>query len=181
MGLLEKLQETDMIAVLEREMAALREGKSKENQRIIRVAEGDENDPSAWFDMGMNDIEEALRYEDLAFERARIQYYQEHPEAEEATLNVAIPELADFYHHALECFDHVLQLDSEYYGVHCQRGICYANMHDNENAETAFLQALKDDDEDANAAYNLALLYEDWGKDDKAAEYFALAQKLQEE
>lgn len=181
MGLFEKLKETDMIAVLEREMASLCEGKSKENQRIIRVAEGDENDPSAWFDMGMGDIDKALRYEDLAFECARLKYFQEHPEAEEATLNVEVPELADFYNNALACFDHVLQLDPEYYGIHCQRGICYANMHDNEHAEAAFLQALKDDDEDSNAAYNLALLYEDWGKDDKAAEYFTLAQKLQDE
>lgn len=170
-----------MIAVLEKEMAAIRNNNSTESQRIIRVAEGNGKDPSAWFDLGMNDIDEAIRYEDLAIDRARLQYLQEHPEAEEATLNVEIPELADFYHHALECFDHVLRLDPEYYGVNCQRGICYANMRDNEKAEAAFLQAMKDDDQDVNAAYNLAQLYQDWGKEDKAAEYFALAQKLQEE
>lgn len=182
MSLLDKLEETDMIAVIDREMKLLLDRKSLENQRVERVANANEKDPEAWFELGMNDIEEGLRYEDLAFQKARLQYVLDHPDEEEVpALTLQLPELKTFYDHALECFDHVLEQDAEYYGVQCQRGICFANIHAYEDGEKAFLQALKGDEEDANAAYNLALLYEDWGKDDKAAEYFALAQKLQEE
>lgn len=184
MSLLDKLKETDMIAVIEREMTGLLDGRSLENKRLERVSAANENDPEAWFELGMNVIDEALRYEDLALEKARLQYQQEHPELVEdvdVTINTDIPELYTFYAHALMCFDKVLELDSEYYGVQCQRGVCFANMHEFEKAESAFLQALKDDDEDANAAFNLALLYQDNGKEDKSAEYFALAQDLQGE
>lgn len=181
MSIFDELQSSDFVKMLEREMEMLRQNKSLDCQHAMHEVEVRPKDAEAWFEYGLLLVQEGLRYEQLAFEKARHLYIMEHPEMDSDTtieLDLNIPELAEFHVRAIECFDKVLVLDPDYYGVQCQRGIAYANIGQYSQAEEAFLQALKDDDEDAAAAYNLAHTYRDMGKEDKASEYFELAQRL---
>lgn len=181
MSIFDKLQSNDLVRMIDQELEMLRRCQSLDCRHAIRQVESCPKEPDAWFEYGLLSVQEGLRYEQLSIEKAHQTYLQSNPDTDpdaEIELEVNIPELVEFHTRAIECFDKVLALDPSYYGVQCQRGIAYANIHQYQLAEQAFLQALKDDDEDAAAAYNLALTYRDMGNEAKAAEYFGLAQRL---
>ncbi len=83
-----------------------------------------------------------------------------------------------FYQYSLAAFDKVLELNPDYYGVACQKGVVYGNMRDLENAEQCYLKALEDDDEDFTAAYYLSMVYSEMGKDDLAEKYQKISEEL---
>jgi tetratricopeptide (TPR) repeat protein len=47
-------------------------------------------------------------------------------------------------------------------------------------AEKCFLQALKDDEEDASAAHDLAMVYHDMGDEERCQKYLEMAERLVE-
>lgn len=176
-----KLNSSDVVEAMGREMQMLLEGRSDSITHLKSLVEANPGDAENWFDLAQRYIDEGLRYEDLAMERARLQYAADHPDAaedEEVELHVELPEKDQFFEHALEALDHLLTIAPEYYGVQVNRGIAFANMRKYEEAEKALLQALVDDDEDFNAASTLSMLYHDMGNEEKAHEYHMLYHKL---
>ena len=127
---------------------------------------------------GSDDVVRLRKDESLA----GIQYDMEHKadggEEEEVTLQVNVPAGRPLYQDSLAAFDKVLELNPDYYGVACQKGVVYGNMHDLENAERCYLKALEDDDEDFTAAYYLSQVYGEMGKTDLAEKYQRISDEL---
>ena len=169
-----------MIKMLEEQMEHLYERGNADVQRIGRELGRVPDDAELWFELGLAHNQTGLQYLDMAFEKARLEYYEANSEAEAdpENLNVDAPKAWAMFNGALQAFDKVLELMPEYYGVQCQRGIALANMHQYEEAEQCYLKALEEDEEDFSAAYYLACTYRDMGDEERAARYFALAKEL---
>ena len=152
--------------------------------RLRKELEKTPNDIETWFNLGLALNQAGLQYEDLAVRLAELRFSQDFqdenmmPEEEMPLLKVEVSEGNVLYTEALQAFDHVLELDPDYYGVACQKGVVYGNLQDYENAEKYYLKALQDDEEDFSAAYYLSLTYRDMGKDDLADKYLQLADQL---
>lgn len=160
----EMIAEMDMI---------LREG-SDEEQRCQREAERTPDDAMVWFELGMAHHDAGLLYANLAFECERLNYIEEHPEAdidEPRTVTISLPRLKEVFERALVAFDKAEAIDSEFYGINCQRGIVYCNMHEYEKAQECLLKAIEEDEEDSIAIYNLAQVYHEMGQDELCAKY----------
>lgn len=152
--------------------------------RLRRDLQDNPDDPSQWFDYALALNQAAMHRDILLEERAKLLATntddadapvltpaEKHPEIDP---DGSLPLLEE----SLKAFDHVLEMEPEYYGVQTQRGIVYGNMHRYPEAVECFLQALKDDDEDFSAAYYLGLTYRDMGDEANAEKYLALAQEL---
>lgn len=169
-----------MIKMLDERMNDLFEHGNSDVQRIEKELERTPDDAELWFESGLAHNQSGLQYLDMAIEKARMEYFEAHPEAEEEPehLNVDVPQARAMFNAALSAFDKVLELMPEYYGVQCQRGVALANMQQYEEAVGCYLKALEEDDEDFSAAYYLACTYRDMGNEEQAARYFALAKEL---
>lgn len=174
------LDRPTMIKMLEGRMRHLCEQGSDDVQRLDKELERAPGDAELWFESGLAHNQSGLQYLDMAFEKARLEYFEAHPEAEEEPehLDVDAPQAWAMFNAALAAFDKVLELEPEYYGVQCQRGVALGNMQRYEEAEQCYLKALEEDEEDFSAAYYLACTYRDMGDEERAAKYFALAQEL---
>ena len=172
MDIFNQLTPEAMAEAMTKRMEQLLANGSDDVTRLRKELEKTPDDAEMWFELG------------LAYNQAGLQYDMEHegeplPESgEEVTLHVNVTAVRPLYEESLKAFDKVAELEPDYYGVACQKGIVYGNMHDLENAEACYLQALKDDDEDFTAAYYLSIVYGDMGKADLAEEYARLAEKL---
>ena len=172
MDIFNQLTPEAMAEAMTKRMEQLLANGSDDVTRLRKELEKTPEDAEMWFELG------------LAYNQAGLQYDMEHegeplPESgEEVTLHVNVTAVRPLYEESLKAFDKVAELEPDYYGVACQKGIVYGNMHDLENAEACYLQALKDDDEDFTAAYYLSIVYGDMGKADLAEEYARLAEKL---
>ena len=140
--------------------------------RLRRDLQKDDSDPSQWFDLGLALNQAAMHRDLLVVQREQLL----HPEQEETETDCS--ESAPLYEEALAAFDHVLQMEPDYYGVQTQRGIVYGNLHRLEEARQCYMQALRDDEEDFSAAYYLGLTCRDMGLTDEAERYLALAREL---
>ena len=169
-----------MIKMLDERMNDLFEHGNSDVQRLEKELERTPDDAELWFESGLAHNQSGLQYLDMAIEKARMEYFEAHPEAEEEPehLNVDVPQARAMFNAALSAFDKVLELMPEYYGVQCQRGVALANMQQYEEAVGCYLKALEEDDEDFSAAYYLACTYRDMGNEEQAARYFALAKEL---
>ncbi len=184
MDIFNQLTPEAMAEAMTKRMEQLLANGSDDVTRLRKELEKTPDDAEMWFELGLAYNQAGLQYEDMAVRLAELQYDMEHegeplPESgEEVTLHVNVTAVRPLYEESLKAFDKVAELEPDYYGVACQKGIVYGNMHDLENAEACYLQALKDDDEDFTAAYYLSIVYGDMGKADLAEEYACLAEKL---
>lgn len=174
------LDRPTMIKMLEERMRNLYELGNADVQRLGKELERTPDDAELWFELGLAHNQSGLQYLDMAFEKARLEYYEAHPDTEEdpAHLEVEAPGAYALFTAALEAFDKVLELVPEYYGVQCQKGVVLGNMHKYEEAVACYLKALEEDEEDFSAAYYLACAYRDMGNEEQAQRYFALAKEL---
>ena len=180
---MDMLDRPTMIKMLDERMKQLHELGNADVQRIGKELERMPDDVEMWFELGLAHNQSGLQYLDMAFEKARLEYYEAHPETEEEPeqLELKVPQAYDMFSKALKAFDKVLELMPEYYGVQCQRGVALGNMQRYEEAEQCYLKALEEDEEDYAAAYYLGCTYRDMGDEEKAAKYFALAEELNAE
>ena len=174
------LDRPTMIKMLEERMKNLYEHGNDDVQRLKKELERAPDDAELWFESGLAHNQSGLQYLDMAVEKARLEDFEAHPEAEEEPerLNVDAPQAWSIFNAALSAFDKVLELMPEYYGVQCQRGVTLANMQQYEEAVKCYLKALEEDEEDFSAAYYLACAYRDMGDEEQAERYFALAKEL---
>lgn len=173
-----------MAVAIERQMTVLAANGGSEVVRLQKELETSPKDAELWFELGVTLNQAGLQYDDLAARLAELRYSMEFPdegqeEPQEAIpLNVDVSEGNKLYNYALEAFDRVLELQPDYYGVACQRGIVFGNLQDYARAEECYLQALKDDEEDFTAAYYLSMVYRDMGKAELADKYLKLSDEL---
>lgn len=174
------LDRPTMIKMLEERLQQLYEVGNADVQRLNKELERTPKDAELWFELGLAHNQTGLQYLDMAFEKARLEYLEAHPDAEEEPehLEVNVPQAWTLFNGALEAFDKVLELEPEYYGVQCQRGIVLGNMQRYEEAEKCYLKALEEDEEDFSAAYYLGCTYRDMGDEDRAKKYLDLANEL---
>ena len=174
------LDRPTMIKLLDEQMKHLHELGNADVQRLDKELERTPDDAELWFESGLAHNQSGLQYLDMAFEKARLEYFEAHPdmEAEPECLNVDVSQAGSMFDAALNAFDKVLELMPEYYGVQCQRGVALANMQRYEEAVECYLKALEEDEEDFSAAYYLACAYRDMGDEEQAGRYFALAKEL---
>ena len=174
------LDRPTMIKMLEERMEQLCQQGNADVQRLVKELERVPDDAELWFELGLAYNQTGLQYLDMAIEKARLEYYEAHPEVEEDpdNLNVDAPKALAMFDGALQAFDKVLELMPEYYGVQCQRGVALANMQRYEEAVECYLKALEEDEEDFSAAYYLACTYRDMGDEERANKYFDLAREL---
>ena len=172
MDIFNQLTPEAMAEAMTKRMEQLLANGSDDVTRLRKELEKTPDDAEMWFELGLAYNQAGLQYEDMAVRLALLE------SGEEVTLHVNVTAVRPLYEESLKAFDKVAELEPDYYGVACQKGIVYGNMHDLENAEACYLQALKDDDEDFTAAYYLSIVYGDMGKADLAEEYARLAEKL---
>ena len=174
------LDRPTMIKMLDEQMKHLHDLGNADVQRLDKELERSPDDAELWFESGLAHNQSGLQYLDMAFEKARLEYFEAHPdmEAEPERLNVDVSQAGSMFTAALSAFDKVLELMPEYYGVQCQRGVALANMQRYEEAVECYLKALEEDEEDFSAAYYLACAYRDMGDEEQAERYFALAKEL---
>ena len=179
-SLMDLLDRPTMIKMLEERMQQLYEVGNTDVQRLNKELERMPKDAELWFELGLAHNQTGLQYLDMAIEKARLEYLEAHPEAEEEPehLDVDAPQAWAMFNGALQAFNKVLELEPEYYGVQCQRGIALGNMQQYEEAEKCYLKALEEDEEDFSAAYYLGCTYRDMGDEERAAKYFDLAREL---
>ena len=180
---MELLDRPTMIKMLSERMEQLYEKGNADVQRLNRELERTPDDAEMWFELGLAHNQTGLQYLELAFEKAKLEYLEAHPDAEEEpeSLEVNAPQALAMFEGALKAFDKVVELMPEYYGVQCQRGIALANMQRFEEAEQCYLKALVEDEEDFSAAYYLGCTYHELGDEERSKKYFALAEKLNED
>lgn len=161
-----------MITLIDKQIEKIETIGTDDVSRLRRDLQDNGDDPSQWFDYGIALNQAALHRNLLLEQKAELL----NPDAEtvEADLSGSIPLLEE----SLKAFDHVLEMEPDYYGVQTQKGIVYGNMHRLAEAEQCYLQALKDDEEDFSAAYYLGLTYRDLGQEELAKKYLALAHEL---
>ena len=173
-----------MAMAIEQQMKVLAANGGSEVVRLQKELESSPKDAELWFELGVALNQAGLQYDDLAARLAELRYGMEFPDEvleepqEVIPLNVDVSEGNKLYNYALEAFDRVLELQPDYYGVACQRGIVYGNLLDYPHAEECYLQALKDDEEDFTAAYYLSMVYRDMGKEELADKYMKLSEEL---
>lgn len=174
------LDRPTMIKMLGERMQQLYEVGNADVQRLNKELERTPKDAELWFELGLAHNQTGLQYLDMAIEKARLEYLEAHPEGEEEPehLDVDAPQAWALFNGALQAFDKVLELEPEYYGVQCQRGIALGNMQQYEEAEKCYQKALEEDEEDFSAAYYLGCTYRDMGDEERAAKYFDLAHEL---
>lgn len=150
MDIFKTLTPEAMASAITSQMEQLLTSGSDDVVRLRKELEKTPDDPEIWFELGLSLNLAGLRYEELAVSLAGIQYDMEHKsdggEEEEVTLQVNVSAGRPLYQDSLAAFDKVLELNPDYYGVACQKGVVYGNMHDLENAERCYLKALEDDD-----------------------------------
>lgn len=152
--------------------------------RLRKELENTPDDIETWFNLGLAYNQAGLQYEDMSVRLAELRYSQDspiddlNPEENMPLLKVDVAKGNVLYEEAVKAFDHVLELDPDYYGVACQKGVAYGNLQDYEHAEECYLKALQDDEEDFSAAYYLSLVYRDMGKTDLADKYLQIAEQL---
>ena len=180
---MELLDRPTMIKMLGERMEQLYEKGNADVQRLIRELERTPDDAEMWFELGLAHNQTGLQYLELAFEKAKLEYLEAHPDAEEEpeSIEVNAPQALGMFDGALKAFDKVVELMPEFYGVQCQRGIALANMQRYEEAEQCYLKALEEDEEDFSAAYYLGCTYHELGDEERSKKYFALAEKLNED
>ena len=180
---MELLDRPTMIKMLSERMEQLYEKGNADVQRLNRELERTPDDAEMWFELGLAHNQTGLQYLELAFEKAKLEYLEAHPDAEEEpeSIEVNAPQALAMFEGALKAFDKVVELMPEYYGVQCQRGIALANMQRYEEAEQCYLKALVEDEEDFSAAYYLGCTYHELGDEERSKKYFALADKLIED
>ena len=180
---MELLDRPTMIKMLGERMEQLYENGNADVQRLNRELERTPDDAEMWFELGLAHNQTGLQYLELASEKAKLDYLETHPEAEEEpeSIEVAVPQALSMFEGALKAFDKVVELMPDYYGVQCQRGIALANMQRFEESEQCYLKALEEDEEDFSAAYYLGCTYQEMGDEERSKKYFALAEKLNEE
>lgn len=164
-----------LIELVDRDLSALLAQGSDDMQRLQGELDATPKDPTLWFEMGVAANQAGLQYGMLAAERARLS----NPDVEEIEYDDsgAMP----LFQKAIDCFEQVLALEPEYYGVRTQIGTVQANMHHLDEAVVTLQRALEDDDEDFSAAYYLACAYRDLGEEELAEKYFRRAEELNEE
>ena len=174
------LDRPTMIKMLDEQMKRLHDLGNADVQRLGKELERTPDDAELWFESGLAYNQSGLQYLDIAIEKARLEYFEAHPEeeSEPERLDVDASQAGSMFNAALSAFDKVLELMPEYYGVQCQRGVALANMQQYEEAVKCYLKALEEDDEDFSAAYYLACAYRDMGDEAQAERYFALAKEL---
>ena len=174
------LDRPTMIKMLGERMEQLYQQGNADVQRLDKELERTPDDAELWFELGLAHNQSGLQYLDMAFEKARLEYLEAHPEAEEEPehWDVEAPKAWAMFNAALNAFDKVLELMPEYYGVQCQRGVALANMQRYEEAVECYLKALEEDEEDFSAAYYLGCTYRDMGDEERANKYFDLAREL---
>ena len=169
---------------IEQQMKLLASEGSKDVARLRKELEASPKDAELWFELGVALNQAGLQYDEMAVRLAELRYGIENPDdgmgepQEVVPLNVDVEEGNKLYNSALAAFDRVLELQPDYYGVACQRGIVYGNLQDYARAEECYLQALKEDEEDFTAASYLSMVYRDLGKDDLADKYLKLSEEL---
>ncbi len=182
MDIFKTLTPEAMASAITSQMEQLLTSGSDDVVRLRKELEKTPDDPEIWFELGLSLNLAGLRYEELAVNLAGIQYDMEHKadggEEEEVTIQVNVSAGRPLYQDSLAAFDKVLELNPDYYGVACQKGVVYGNMHDLENAERCYLKALEDDDEDFTAAYYLSQVYSEMGKTDLAEKYQRISDEL---
>lgn len=94
-------------------------------------------------------------------------------------LDIDPVEARPFCEKAIECFQHTLQLEPEYYGVQCQMGVTYVYMKEYVLAQECFKKAVEEDEEDFSAIYYLGQTYHAMGNEAMAKHYFELAEEQQ--
>lgn len=171
-----------MIKMLGERMEQLYENGNADVQRLNRELGRTPDDAEMWFELGLAHNQTGLQYLELAFEKAKLEYLEAHPDAEEEpeSIEVNAPQALAMFDGALKAFDKVVELMPEYYGVQCQRGIALANMQRYEEAEQCYLKALEEDEEDFSAAYYLGCTYHEMGDEERSKKYLALAESLNE-
>lgn len=175
------LDRPSMIKMLDENLRKLSELGNADVQRIDKELQRESDDVEMWFDLGLAYNQSGLQYIDMSLERARLDYLEQHPdmdEGDEAELKVEVAAAYALFEKALSAFDRVLELMPEYYGVQCQKGVVYGNMHRYEEAVQCYLKALEEDEEDYAAAYYLGCAYRDMGDEELAKRYFAMAEEL---
>ncbi|MBO4600527.1 MAG: tetratricopeptide repeat protein [Bacteroidales bacterium] len=177
---MEKIDRATMIKMLEERMKSLYEHGNADVQRLDKELERTPKDVELWFESGLAHNQSGLQYLDMAFEKARLEYFEANPDAEEEPehLDVDAPEAWAMFNAAVAAFDKVIELEPEYYGVQCQRGVALGNMQRYEEAVECYRKALEEDEEDYAAAYYLACAYRDMGDEESAKRYFAMAKEL---
>ena len=178
---MEFLDRPTMIKMLEERMKQLSEQGNADVQRLDKELTNTPDDAEMWFELGLAHNQSGLQYLEMAFERERLLFLEQHPDEEEnpnQEQTVDAPEAYAMFNAALAAFDKVLQLMPDYYGVQCQRGVALGNMHRYEEAEQCYLKALEEDEEDFSAAYYLGCTYRDMGDEEQATRYFTLANEL---
>jgi tetratricopeptide (TPR) repeat protein len=183
MDIFKTLTPEAMVSALSKQMEHIIAHGSDDVVRLRKELEKAPDDAELWFELGLSLNQAGLQYQDLAVRLAGLRYDMEHPEenqpeGEEVTLQVDVSAGRPLYQDSLAAFDKVLELNPDYYGVACQKGVVYGNMRDLENAEQCYLKALEDDDEDFTAAYYLSMVYSEMGKDDLAEKYQKISEEL---
>lgn len=141
------LDRPTMIKMLDERMEQLYQNGNADVQRLKKEIERMPDDAELWFELGLAHNQAGLQYIDMAFEKAALEYYEANPEAEGEPehLTVEVPKAMEMFTSALQVFDKVLELMPDFYGVQCQRGIAFGNMHRYEEAEQCYLKALEED------------------------------------
>ena len=178
---MELLDRKNMLAMVSNQMKRLEGNGNADVQRLEKELQRTPKDAEVWFDLGLAYGQSALTYIDLAFEYARLEYVDSHPDLgpdDPVDISVEVPAAKGLFDKALDALNHVLGIDPEYYGLWTQIGTIYANMNRHQEAADAFLKALEDDPEDFSAAYYLACAYRDLGNEEQAQHYFSIAHEL---
>lgn len=165
----------DMVKAIDGQIKKLDEVGSDDMVRLRRDLEKVQDDPTLWFDLGIALNQAAMQRDYLVIEREQML----HPDDEhvEADCHESTP----MFEEALRAYGKALELEPDYYGVQTQRGIVFGNLHRLDEAEQAYLQALREDEEDFSAAFYLSQVYQDKGDEANAQKYAALAKQLNPE
>lgn len=173
-----------MAVAIEQQMKVLAANGGPDVVRLQNEVKASPKDAELWFELGVALNQAGLQYDDLAARLVELRYGMEFPDEGLEDTPEVIPPKVDvsvgnkLYTYALEAFDRVLEIQPDYYGVACQRGIVYGNLQDYVRAEECYLQALKEDEEDFTAASYLSMVYRDLGKDDLADKYLKMSEDL---
>lgn len=172
MDVFKEMTVDDMVKAIDEQIAKLDNEGSDDIIRLRRDLEKIPDDASLWFDLGIALNQAAMQRDYLVIERAQLL----NPDADHVEVDCAGS--TPIFEQALEAYAKTLELEPDYYGVQTQRGIVFANLHRLDEAEQAYLQALREDDEDFSAAFYLSQVYADKGDEVSAQKYAALARQL---
>jgi len=171
-----KLDHDGMAQAITQDIERILNHGGNDSSRLAEEVAKAPNDPMAWFDLGVAITDDVNMLDYLMAQK----YIMENPgtEIDENTPYADDNVKNQLYEKALKCFNKVLELDPDYYGVHYQQGVVYGNMRNYPEAERCFLQALKDDEEDSSAAHELAMVYRDMGDEERCNHYLDLSERM---